>query len=1030
MSEQSNGASSVTHRGSIALRRKEGTLFSVPAARALPKSRSVAIKRILNAFQTDLDAQRTYREVTILAKLSEHPNIVTLLDVIPSPSTLDRDVYLVTEYVDTDLASTIKAGSLSPLHKTYVTWQLLRAIKYVHSAHVVHRDVKPQNILINAKCELRLCDFGLARYVLPLDFDPAIQPLPRGMSIEDVKSLDEEGDYLSMTDYVSSRWYRAPEQLLKAENLYEAHSVMYSYGKGVDIWACGCVTAEVLTGHPLFPGTSVLEQLWMILEFTGMPSMMILSNMKTTYGENLLQGLPQQYSTVHVPSIIPQGNVESLDLIDLMLQFNPDFRITAEEALEHPFLAAFHTPDGEFVYTEKDANDSEETSKLDDNLLVRVHDYRDAIYGGMLGHPRVVERLREALVARWVGKWSLLLAAASSQKESALASVGSEGQEESPSAMATDVIQKATTSFVYLEAPQYSLTIAPGCGGHGRLVLRVTSRNTDHAESVTELRDGDDKHRFLHFQFNESAVLEALSTDEDAPRVLGWMFTVLYHSGTFSSVVMLTCSTHGYLGLPLNYPLADTVISVDELQEFQLCCASNLTVRSLVNDKHRKVGTITFRFVNVSPLPAKLRSAFRPRRETRQGSTLRARTVSGKNVHEMTIIGHRGIGSDEMGSRIRENTLLAFQQAAKYGADAIEFDVFLTADRTPMVFHDLEINHSNSSKKIPITSLCEEGLRSLDEDNQERMLTGRERGESAVSCGGSATSSGSCSSGSGASTPTSSSGKTGLLEAGKRIRSLHDLAATFPSRGRVESEVSPLEAEGVRDSAAVQEKLPSLQAVLEGTPDDLGALIEIKYPTAAGIRKYPSRSCHDRGTVADVILRYIYDYGCPATRRYMFSSFDPEMCLALRQKQARFPIILNTWFGYEDVHDNTEVDFTDLRNRDPVAAAEFCSTNGIEGLCLEASWLHENYYFADYCRRAGLTLYTYGAENNKTSRVEMQMRHMGVAGCIVDNIGRFRGGADGEGAEMSLAEARKLWSSSHTAASSSGFSTASSSDAN
>ncbi|KAF4710437.1 hypothetical protein FOZ62_004974, partial [Perkinsus olseni] len=126
-----------------------------------------------------------------------------------------------------------------------------------------------------------------------------------------------------------------------------------------------------------------------------------------------------------------------------------------------------------------------EGTKLDDNLLVRVHDYRDAIYGWMLGHPRVVERLREALVAR---------------RERALASVGSEGQEESPSAMATDVIQKATTSFVYLEAPQYSLTIAPGCGGHGRLVLRVTSRNTDHAESVTELRDGDDKHRFLHFQ--------------------------------------------------------------------------------------------------------------------------------------------------------------------------------------------------------------------------------------------------------------------------------------------------------------------------------------------------------------------------------------------------------------------------------------------------------------------------------------------------------------------------------------------------
>ncbi|KAF4656005.1 hypothetical protein FOL47_009196 [Perkinsus chesapeaki] len=278
-------------------------------------------------------------------------------------------------------------GCLSSLHKTYLIWQLLRAVKYVHSAHVVHRDIKPQNILINAKCELRLCDFGLARYVLPLNFDPARQPLPRGMTIDDVKVLCGGDDYLNMTDYVSSRWYRAPEQLLKAGN----------YGKPVDVWACGCVMAEILTGHPLFPGTSVLEQLWMILEFTGMPNMMILSNIDTSYGEQLLEGLPRQHTTMNLQSVVPQGNVESLDLIDTMLQFNPDFRITASEALEHPFLGAFHTPDEEFVYSKEEV---ETGTKLDDNLLVTVHDYRDAIYGGMLGFPGVIKRLQRNEVER------------------------------------------------------------------------------------------------------------------------------------------------------------------------------------------------------------------------------------------------------------------------------------------------------------------------------------------------------------------------------------------------------------------------------------------------------------------------------------------------------------------------------------------------------------------------------------------------------------------------------------------------------
>ncbi|KAL1115153.1 hypothetical protein AAG570_007184, partial [Ranatra chinensis] len=124
--------------------------------------RCVALKKIYDAFQNATDAQRTFREIMFLNEFRCHPNIVRLLDLHKAAN--DRDIYLVFEYMDMDLHNIIKKGNiLNNVHKKYITYQLLKAIKFIHSAGVIHRDLKPSNILVNKKCECKVADFGLSR---------------------------------------------------------------------------------------------------------------------------------------------------------------------------------------------------------------------------------------------------------------------------------------------------------------------------------------------------------------------------------------------------------------------------------------------------------------------------------------------------------------------------------------------------------------------------------------------------------------------------------------------------------------------------------------------------------------------------------------------------------------------------------------------------------------------------------------------------------------------------------------------------
>ena len=229
-----------------------------------------------------------------------------------------NDVYIVTNLMDFDLNRLLRrdAQPFTEQSIQYFLHQILRGLKYIHSASIIHRDLKPENILLNQEIDVMICDFGLSR----------------GIS---------HGDYPDESKYVVTRWYRAPEVILFWDQL----------SKAIDIWSVGCIFAELLCKPPrqiFFKGDNFKDQLDIILKKCGTPT--DLSELKGCQAG--LKYYQEHYSNVHFPrlnfqQLFPDANPLAIDLLDKMLQIDPNKRITTEQALEHPYLELMHDEDDE-----------------------------------------------------------------------------------------------------------------------------------------------------------------------------------------------------------------------------------------------------------------------------------------------------------------------------------------------------------------------------------------------------------------------------------------------------------------------------------------------------------------------------------------------------------------------------------------------------------------------------------------------------------------------------------------------------------
>lgn len=276
----------------------EGAYGKVYLAKDIKNNREVAIKKMkLSSLEEGVPIS-TLREISLLKELN-HVNVIKLLDIIH----LENRIILVFEYCKTDLKKILQMNGGKGLEKKKyksLMYQLLKGMNYVHKLKILHRDLKSENLLITESGLLKIADFGLARGF----------GLPISVFRNDVVSL----------------WYRSLDILLGNEN----------YTTSVDMWSVGCIFAELVTGEVLFQGYSEDKQIKKIMETLGTPDEKEIP----LYGElsGFKNGNFEKYPKIPFKKIVPNLDDDGIDLLSKLLDYDPEKRITAGEALNHPFF--------------------------------------------------------------------------------------------------------------------------------------------------------------------------------------------------------------------------------------------------------------------------------------------------------------------------------------------------------------------------------------------------------------------------------------------------------------------------------------------------------------------------------------------------------------------------------------------------------------------------------------------------------------------------------------------------------------------